>query len=211
MTRPKGWSRIVNQPPKRNSSGAPNSRRVAWGRAREVCGLFLNEAGIIQNCWIGPPKLATSLQWASGSFKACAERALEGIVSKHSLAPYRSGRRRTWLASGWKQDAPPRNGERVSLRVGWFNPKGQPTEIGYCCGGLASSLACPPPQQQIVEPRKNAKMEEALHQPPKGSSQNSGYGNGIQQVCKWLEPGAKHSAQRAKCHLRSASVTTWRA
>jgi bifunctional non-homologous end joining protein LigD len=30
-------------------------------------------------------------------FKACAERALEGIVSKHSLAPYRSGRSRTWL------------------------------------------------------------------------------------------------------------------
>jgi DNA ligase D-like protein (predicted ligase) len=30
-------------------------------------------------------------------FKACAERALEGIVSKHSLAPYRSGRSKTWL------------------------------------------------------------------------------------------------------------------
>jgi bifunctional non-homologous end joining protein LigD len=30
-------------------------------------------------------------------FKACAERGLEGIVSKHSLAPYRSGRSRTWL------------------------------------------------------------------------------------------------------------------
>jgi ATP-dependent DNA ligase len=30
-------------------------------------------------------------------FKACAERELEGIVSKHSLAPYRSGRSRTWL------------------------------------------------------------------------------------------------------------------
>ena len=30
-------------------------------------------------------------------FTACAERALEGIVSKHSLAPYRSGRSRTWL------------------------------------------------------------------------------------------------------------------
>jgi len=30
-------------------------------------------------------------------FKACAERALEGIISKHSLAPYRSGRSRTWL------------------------------------------------------------------------------------------------------------------
>jgi DNA ligase D-like protein (predicted ligase) len=30
-------------------------------------------------------------------FKACAERALEGIVSKHGLAPYRSGRSRTWL------------------------------------------------------------------------------------------------------------------
>jgi bifunctional non-homologous end joining protein LigD len=30
-------------------------------------------------------------------FKACAERALEGIVSKHALAPYRSGRSRTWL------------------------------------------------------------------------------------------------------------------
>jgi DNA ligase D-like protein (predicted ligase) len=28
---------------------------------------------------------------------ACAERALEGIVSKHALAPYRSGRSRTWL------------------------------------------------------------------------------------------------------------------
>jgi bifunctional non-homologous end joining protein LigD len=28
-------------------------------------------------------------------FKACAERELEGIVSKHSLAPYRSGRSRT--------------------------------------------------------------------------------------------------------------------
>jgi bifunctional non-homologous end joining protein LigD len=30
-------------------------------------------------------------------FKACAERALEGIVSKHATAPYRSGRTRTWL------------------------------------------------------------------------------------------------------------------
>jgi len=30
-------------------------------------------------------------------FKACAEQELEGIVSKHSLAPYRSGRSRTWL------------------------------------------------------------------------------------------------------------------
>jgi bifunctional non-homologous end joining protein LigD len=30
-------------------------------------------------------------------FKACADRELEGIVSKHSLAPYRSGRSRTWL------------------------------------------------------------------------------------------------------------------
>ena len=30
-------------------------------------------------------------------FKACAEQGLEGIVSKHSLAPYRSGRSRTWL------------------------------------------------------------------------------------------------------------------
>jgi bifunctional non-homologous end joining protein LigD len=30
-------------------------------------------------------------------FKACAERALEGLVSKHALAPYRSGRSRTWL------------------------------------------------------------------------------------------------------------------
>jgi bifunctional non-homologous end joining protein LigD len=30
-------------------------------------------------------------------FKACMERGLEGIVSKHSLAPYRSGRSKTWL------------------------------------------------------------------------------------------------------------------
>jgi bifunctional non-homologous end joining protein LigD len=30
-------------------------------------------------------------------FKACAERSLEGIVSKHALAPYRSGRSKTWL------------------------------------------------------------------------------------------------------------------
>jgi bifunctional non-homologous end joining protein LigD len=30
-------------------------------------------------------------------FKACAEQGLEGIVSKHALAPYRSGRTRTWL------------------------------------------------------------------------------------------------------------------
>jgi bifunctional non-homologous end joining protein LigD len=30
-------------------------------------------------------------------FKACAQRELEGIVSKHALAPYRSGRSRTWL------------------------------------------------------------------------------------------------------------------
>jgi DNA ligase D-like protein (predicted ligase) len=30
-------------------------------------------------------------------FKACAERGLEGIVSKQGLAPYRSGRNRTWL------------------------------------------------------------------------------------------------------------------
>ncbi|MBK5197740.1 MAG: non-homologous end-joining DNA ligase [Methyloceanibacter sp.] len=30
-------------------------------------------------------------------FKACAQHGLEGIVSKHALAPYRSGRSRTWL------------------------------------------------------------------------------------------------------------------
>ena len=30
-------------------------------------------------------------------FKACAERTLEGIMSKHALAPYRSGRSKTWL------------------------------------------------------------------------------------------------------------------
>jgi bifunctional non-homologous end joining protein LigD len=30
-------------------------------------------------------------------FKACAETGLEGIVSKHALSPYRSGRSRTWL------------------------------------------------------------------------------------------------------------------
>jgi bifunctional non-homologous end joining protein LigD len=30
-------------------------------------------------------------------FKACADKTLEGIVSKHALAPYRSGRSRTWL------------------------------------------------------------------------------------------------------------------
>jgi ATP-dependent DNA ligase len=30
-------------------------------------------------------------------FKACAEKKLEGIVSKHRLAPYRSGRTTTWL------------------------------------------------------------------------------------------------------------------
>jgi bifunctional non-homologous end joining protein LigD len=30
-------------------------------------------------------------------FSACAERELEGIVSKHTLAPYRSGRSKTWL------------------------------------------------------------------------------------------------------------------
>lgn len=30
-------------------------------------------------------------------FKACAERSLEGIVSKHALAAYRSGRSKTWL------------------------------------------------------------------------------------------------------------------
>jgi bifunctional non-homologous end joining protein LigD len=30
-------------------------------------------------------------------FQACADRELEGIVSKHALAPYRSGRSKTWL------------------------------------------------------------------------------------------------------------------
>jgi bifunctional non-homologous end joining protein LigD len=30
-------------------------------------------------------------------FRACADRGLEGIVSKHALAPYRSGRSKTWL------------------------------------------------------------------------------------------------------------------
>src|SRR6478735_2235451 len=30
-------------------------------------------------------------------FNACAERVLEGIVSRHALAPYRSGRSKTWL------------------------------------------------------------------------------------------------------------------
>jgi bifunctional non-homologous end joining protein LigD len=30
-------------------------------------------------------------------FQACAQQGLEGIVSKHALAPYRSGRSKTWL------------------------------------------------------------------------------------------------------------------
>jgi bifunctional non-homologous end joining protein LigD len=30
-------------------------------------------------------------------FEACADKRLEGIVSKHRLAPYRSGRTKTWL------------------------------------------------------------------------------------------------------------------
>ena len=30
-------------------------------------------------------------------FKACADKGLEGIVSKHRMAPYRSGRTKTWL------------------------------------------------------------------------------------------------------------------
>jgi bifunctional non-homologous end joining protein LigD len=30
-------------------------------------------------------------------FKACAERELEGIVSKHVMSPYQSGRSKTWL------------------------------------------------------------------------------------------------------------------
>ena len=30
-------------------------------------------------------------------FKACAAKGLEGIVSKQAIAPYRSGRSRTWL------------------------------------------------------------------------------------------------------------------
>jgi len=30
-------------------------------------------------------------------FQACADRALEGIVSKHALSPYRSGHSKTWL------------------------------------------------------------------------------------------------------------------
>jgi bifunctional non-homologous end joining protein LigD len=30
-------------------------------------------------------------------FKACADKGLEGIISKHALAPYRSGRSKTWL------------------------------------------------------------------------------------------------------------------
>jgi bifunctional non-homologous end joining protein LigD len=30
-------------------------------------------------------------------FKACADRGLEGIVSKQAIAPYRSGRNKTWL------------------------------------------------------------------------------------------------------------------
>jgi DNA ligase D-like protein (predicted ligase) len=30
-------------------------------------------------------------------FKACADKGLEGIVSKHRLSPYRSGRTKTWL------------------------------------------------------------------------------------------------------------------
>ncbi len=30
-------------------------------------------------------------------FNACAQHGLEGIVSKHALAPYSSGRSKTWL------------------------------------------------------------------------------------------------------------------
>ncbi len=33
----------------------------------------------------------------AGLFKACADKGLEGIVSKQAIAPYRSGRTKTWL------------------------------------------------------------------------------------------------------------------
>jgi bifunctional non-homologous end joining protein LigD len=46
---------------------------------------------------LGPPRDQVSDIRLAALFKACAERALEGIVSKHALAPYRSGRSRTWL------------------------------------------------------------------------------------------------------------------
>src|SRR5580765_7140814 len=40
---------------------------------------------------------ATNLMVMVLRFAACANEELEGIVSKHSLAPYRSGRSKTWL------------------------------------------------------------------------------------------------------------------
>ena len=39
-------------------------------------------------------------------FKACAEQELEGIVSKHALAPYRSGRSKTWLKTKCSTESP---------------------------------------------------------------------------------------------------------
>jgi bifunctional non-homologous end joining protein LigD len=45
-------------------------------------------------------RIQFSEEWlgdGAGFFKACADRGLEGIVSKQGLAPYRSGRTTTWL------------------------------------------------------------------------------------------------------------------
>ena len=42
---------------------------------------------LAMNCW----------RMVDALFTACAERELEGIVSKHALAPTRSGRSKTWL------------------------------------------------------------------------------------------------------------------
>ena len=55
-------------------------------------------------------------------FKACAEQGLEGIVSKHALAPYRSGR------LGSRPSALPNQPWWWSARIGTARPE----RLGHC-------------------------------------------------------------------------------
>jgi bifunctional non-homologous end joining protein LigD len=58
-------------------------------------------------------------------FKACADRELEGIVSKHALAPYRSGRSRTWLKTKCFT-------ESTFVVIGTDRDRKRPERLGRC-------------------------------------------------------------------------------
>ena len=105
-----------------NGHGASDFEALSTAMRRQPHSIILYAFDLAASRWQGPPPAnahgatSSALKALLGSddqsriqfsdefdgdgdalFKACAEQGLEGIVSKHALAPYRSGRSKTWL------------------------------------------------------------------------------------------------------------------